>query len=179
MNNFLGNQKRGGTTLRSNAYRLLVSREQAPRAQHPIPITSGSIAVLPPYKNALTLTKIPKIHADSKPCALHSYFRFVLSTKRSFLFCTLILLDRLGGDGSGGLGTVGGLNVGRRGGGRAPCCAARHAEGDGAARQERKDDRLNDFVNLLVAHRFQCMWVRYVVVPARGCRSIGCRERGR
>ena len=95
------------------------------------------------------------------------------------LFDAGILLDRLGGDSSGGFGTVGGLNVGRRGGDRAPCFAARHAEGDGAARQERKDDRLNDFVNLLVAHRFQCMWVRYVVVPARGCWSVGCRERGR
>ena len=95
------------------------------------------------------------------------------------LFDAGILLDRLGGDGSGGFGTVGGLNVSRRRGDRAPCFAARHAEGDGAARQERKDDRLNDFVNLLVAHRFQCMWVRYVVVPARGCWSVGCRERGR
>ena len=164
--------------MRSNVYRLLFSRERAPRAQHPIPISSGSIAVLPPYKNALTLTKIPKIHADSKPCALHSYFRFILSTKRSFL-PPLILLYRFGGDSSGGLGTVGGLNVRRRGGDRAPCFAARHAEGDGAARQERKDDRLNDFVNLLVAHRFQCMWVRYVVVPAKGCWSVDCKGRGR
>ena len=91
----------------------------------------------------------------------------------------MILLHGFGGDSSGGLGTVGGLNVGRRGGDRAPCFAARHAEGDGAARQERKDDRLNDFVNLLVAHRFQCMWVRYVVVPARGCWSVGCKGHGR
>ena len=91
----------------------------------------------------------------------------------------LILLDRFGGDSSGGFGTVGGLNVRRRGGDRAPCFAARHAKGDGATRQERKDDRLNDFVNLLVAHRFQCMWVRYVVVPARGCWSVGCKGHGR
>ena len=165
--------------MRSNVYRLFVSREQAPRAQHPIPISSGLIAVLPPYKNALTLTKIPKIHADSKPCALHSYFRFTLSTKRSFLFSTLILLHGFGGDSSGGFGAVVLLNVARGGGDRAPCFAARHAKGDGTARQERKDDRLNDFVNLLVAHRFQCMWVRYVVVPAKGCWSVGCRERGR
>ena len=95
------------------------------------------------------------------------------------LFDAGILLDRFGGDSSGGFGTVGGLNVRRRRGDRAPCFAARHAEDDGAARQERKDDRLNDFVNLLVTHRFQCMWVRYVVVPARGCWSVGCRERGR
>ena len=99
--------------------------------------------------------------------------------QRGLLPFPLILLYRFGGDSSGGLGTVGGLNVRRRGGNRAPCFAARHAEGDGAARQERKDDRLNDFVNLLVAHRFQCMWVRYVVVPARGCWSVGCKGRGR
>ena len=64
----------------------------------------------------------------------------------------LILFYRLRGDSSGGFGTVGGLNVGRRRGDRAPCFAARHAEGDGAARQERKDDRLDDFVDLLIAH---------------------------
>ena len=57
---YLVNQKCGGTTLRSNVYRLLFSREQAPRAQHPIPILSGSIAVLPPYKNALCLQKFQK-----------------------------------------------------------------------------------------------------------------------
>ena len=100
-------------------------------------------------------------------------------TEGGLLLFSLILLYRLGGDGSGGLGTVGGLNVGRRGGDRAPCFAARHAEGDGTAGQERKDDRLNDFVNLLVAHRFQCMWVRYVVVPARGCWSVDCKGHGR
>ena len=50
MNIFLDNQKRGGTTLRSNAYRLLVSREQAPRAQYPLTITYNSIVVRPPYK---------------------------------------------------------------------------------------------------------------------------------
>ena len=36
---FLGNQKRGGTTLRSNVYRLFVSREQAPKAQYPLIIS--------------------------------------------------------------------------------------------------------------------------------------------
>ena len=99
--------------------------------------------------------------------------------QRGLLPFPLILLHGFGGDSSGGLGTVGGLNVRRRRGDRAPCFAARHAKSDGAARQERKDDRLNDFVNLLVAHRFQCMWVRYVVVPARGCWSVGCKGRGR
>ena len=99
--------------------------------------------------------------------------------QRGLLPFPLILLYRFGGDGSGGFGPVGGLDAGRRRGDRAPCFAARHAEGDGATRQERKDDRLNDFVNLLVAHRFQCMWVRYVVVPARGCWSVGCKGHGR
>ena len=99
--------------------------------------------------------------------------------QRGLLPLPLILLHGFGGDSSGGFGAVGGLNVGRRGGDRAPCFAARHAEGDGATGQERKDDRLNDFVNLLVAHRFQCMWVHYVVVPARGCWSVGCKGHGR
>ena len=36
--------------MRSNAYRLLVSREQAPRAQYPLTITYNSIVVRPPYK---------------------------------------------------------------------------------------------------------------------------------
>jgi len=36
---FLGNQKRGGTTLRSNVYRLFVFREQAPKAQYPLIIS--------------------------------------------------------------------------------------------------------------------------------------------
>ena len=51
------NQKRGGTTLRSNAYRLLVSREQAPRAQYPLTITYNSRVVRPPYKKLAALTK--------------------------------------------------------------------------------------------------------------------------
>ena len=54
---FLGNQKRGGTTLRSNAYRLLVSREQALRAQYPINITYNSIVVRPPSEKLAALTK--------------------------------------------------------------------------------------------------------------------------
>jgi len=60
--------------LRSNVYRLLVSREQAPRAQYPLTITSNSGVARPPYKNALlnrkgtiiSLPKITKIHAGYK-----------------------------------------------------------------------------------------------------------------
>ena len=66
MNNFLGNQKRGGTTLRSNAYRLLVSREQAPRAQYPLTITYNSIVVRPPYKKTLRLQKSVSLHSTLK-----------------------------------------------------------------------------------------------------------------
>ena len=125
-------------TLRSNVYRLLFSRERAPRAQYPIPISSGLIAVLPPYKNALTLTKIPKIHADSKPCALHSYFRFILSTKRSFL-PHLIFLHGFGGDSSGGFEGVSGLDAGGGGGDGSPSLAGRDTDGEGD-QEERHDD---------------------------------------
>ncbi len=54
---YLLNQIRGGTTFRSNVYRLLVAREQAPSAQYPLTILSGLIAVLPPYKNTLRSQK--------------------------------------------------------------------------------------------------------------------------
>ena len=56
----LVNQKRGGTTWRSNVYRLLVPREQAPRAQYPLTITSNSRVARPPYKNARRLQKYRK-----------------------------------------------------------------------------------------------------------------------
>ena len=65
MNIFLDNQKRGGTTLRSNAYRLLVFREQAPSAQYPLTITYNSIVVRPPSKKLAPLTK-------KRSVALHS-----------------------------------------------------------------------------------------------------------
>ena len=65
MNIFLDNQKRGGTTLRSNAYRLLVFREQAPSAQYPLTITYNSIVVRPPSEKLAALTK-------KRSVALHS-----------------------------------------------------------------------------------------------------------
>ncbi len=71
---FICNQKRGGTTLRSNAYRLLVSREQAPRAQYPLTITYNSIVVRPPYKKTLRLQKsVPFGHSQKtmQRVALH------------------------------------------------------------------------------------------------------------
>ena len=129
--------------------------------------------------NILSMVLVVKLYIVHLYIVHTSYIVHRSFVHPASLFDAGILLYGFGGDSSGGLGTVGGLNVGRRRGDRAPCFAARHAEGDGAARQERKDDRLNDFVNLLVAHRFQCMWVRYVVVPARGCWSVGCKGRGR
>ena len=63
---YFSNQKRGGTTLRSNAYRLLVSREQAPRAQYPLTITYNSIVVRPPYKKTLRLPKNVSLHFTLK-----------------------------------------------------------------------------------------------------------------
>ena len=69
---FICNQKRGGTTLRSNAYRLLVSREQAPRAQYPLTITYNSIVVRPPYKKLASLTKKRSLRSLSKNYAARS-----------------------------------------------------------------------------------------------------------
>ena len=66
MNIFLDNQKRGGTTLRSNAYRLLVSCEQAPRAQYPLTITYNSIVVRPPSEKLAALTKKRSLRSLSK-----------------------------------------------------------------------------------------------------------------
>jgi len=60
-------------------------------------------------------------------------------TAGGLLLFSLILLDRFGGDSSGGFGTVGGLNVRRRGGDRAPCFAGRDTDGDGD-QEERHDD---------------------------------------
>ena len=72
--------------------------------------------------------------------------------QRALLPFSLILLDRFRGDSSGRLGAVVLLNVARRRRDRPPCFAARHAEGDGAARQQGKNDRLDNFVDLLIAH---------------------------
>ena len=54
---FFSNQKRGGTTLRSNVYRLLASREQAPRAQYPLTIRTTQELSFRLTKNSLSLTK--------------------------------------------------------------------------------------------------------------------------
>ena len=67
------------------------------------------------------------------------------------LLHSLILLDRLGGDGSGGF-TGGGvvlLGVGCGGADGAPSLATRHSEGDCATGQQRQDDGFNDFVHLI------------------------------
>ena len=69
---FICNQKRGGTTLRSNAYRLLVSREQAPRVQYPINITYNSIVVRPPSEKLAALTKKRSLRSLSKNYAARS-----------------------------------------------------------------------------------------------------------
>ena len=85
------NQKRGGTTLRSNAYRLLVSCEQAPRAQYPLNITYNSIVVRPPSEKLAALTKKRSLRSLSKTpagCSIH-YIRtrviLFLGAKRFFV----------------------------------------------------------------------------------------------
>ena len=62
MDVFLVNQKCGGTTMRSNAYRMLVYRERAPIAQQPITISYKKICPSALQKCAW-LTKIPKIYS--------------------------------------------------------------------------------------------------------------------
>jgi len=51
---------------------------------------------------------------------------------------TLVLLDRLGGDGGGGFGGVVLLDVGGGGGDGAPCLAAGHARADKDANEQSK-----------------------------------------
>ena len=55
------------------------------------------------------------------------------------LLFPLILLDRFGGDGSGGFEGVSGLDVRRRGGDCAPSLAGRDTDGEGD-QEERHDD---------------------------------------
>ena len=55
------------------------------------------------------------------------------------LFDAGILLDRFGGDGSGGFGGVSGLDAGRRGGDGSPSLAGRDTDGEGD-QEERHDD---------------------------------------
>ena len=96
-------------------------------------------------------------------CILRSFLSELLFTN------TLVLLDRLGRNRGGRFGGVCGLNAGRRGGDRAPRFAARHAQRYGATGQQSKNDGLNDFVQLLVVHRFLNKWVLYGFVPAGAC----------
>ena len=72
--------------------------------------------------------------------------------QRVLLPFPLILLHRLRGDSSGGFGTVGGLNVGRRRGDRPPRFAACHSKRYCTTRQQCQNDRLDNFVDLLIAH---------------------------
>ena len=55
------------------------------------------------------------------------------------LFRALILLDRFGGDGSGGFGGVSGLDAGGGGGDGSPSLAGRDTDGEGD-QEERHDD---------------------------------------
>ena len=70
--------------MRSNVYRLLVSCEQAPKAQYPLTISYNSIVVHPPYKKLASLTK-------KRFVALHSQKRlrgvaFITSERGYFCF---------------------------------------------------------------------------------------------
>ena len=77
--------------MRSNAYRLLVSCEQAPRAQYPLTITYNSIVVRPPYKKLASLTKKRSLRSLSKNYAARNivYIRpmviLFLGAKRFFV----------------------------------------------------------------------------------------------
>lgn len=67
---------------------------------------------------------------------------------------SLVLLDRLRGDGRCVLGGVRDLRVRCGGGDRAPSFTTRHAQRYCAAGEERKDYGFNDLVDLLIAHDF-------------------------
>ena len=68
---------------------------------------------------------------------------------------SLVLLDRLRGDGRGVLGGVRYLRVRCSRRDRAPSLAARHSQRYCAAGEERKDYCLDDLVDLLIAHDFK------------------------
>ena len=78
--------------MRSNAYRLLVSREQAPRAQHPLTITYNSIVVRPPYKKtrfaykkAFRCTPLSKNYAARRNICIRPMVILFLGAKRFFV----------------------------------------------------------------------------------------------
>ena len=58
--------------MRSNAYRLLVSCEQAPSAQYPLTITYNSRVVRPPSEKLAALTKKRSLRSLSKNYAARS-----------------------------------------------------------------------------------------------------------
>ena len=68
------------------------------------------------------------------------------------LFDAGILLNRLRGDSGCRLGAVVLLNVARRRRDRSPRFAACHSKRYCATRQQCQNDRLDDFVDLLIAH---------------------------
>ena len=65
---------------------------------------------------------------------------------------SLVLLDRLGGDGSRCLGRVVFLHIGGSGGDGAPCFASGHAECDRGAGQQGCDQRLNNTLAFVCGH---------------------------
>ena len=76
----------------------------------------------------------------------------VRRTFRGLFLFPLILLHRLRGDGSGRLGAVVLLNVAWCCRDRPPHFAACHSKRYCATRQQCQNDRLDDFVDLLIAH---------------------------
>ena len=72
------------------------------------------------------------------------------------LFDTRVFLYGFGGDSVCHFGAVGYLSVTSCGADGAPGFAGRHAEGDGAAREQRENDGLDDLKNLLFVHDTKC-----------------------
>ena len=71
--------------MRSNAYRLLVSCEQAPRAQYPLTITYNSKLSVRLTKNSLRLQKSVPLHSTLKKVRGESEGGLFLGAKRFFV----------------------------------------------------------------------------------------------